>query len=500
MNNGSRKKNEVVFDIEISSEIFRSYDIRGVADIDPLNPEDIRAVDLNASQSWLIGKSYGSWIKRSGGNRIVIGRDNRRTSLHIAAGFINGALSTGCEILDIGLSTTPLLYYSVEKLNCEGGMMVTGSHNPMWSNGLKLSKSGYRTLISSEIQELYNTIVIKDFVSGKGTYQEVDILESYFSDFKERVYPAGKPLKVVVDPGNATGGLFAPQLLSELGYEVIPINSDLIYPFPMGSPDPEQPSKVIELGEKVVELGADVGVAYDGDADRVGIVDETGNKIESDLLVLFLARNVLEVNPGAEIVFDVKCSDLLIVDIKQHGGIPIMWKTGHSNIKQKMSELVSEGKPALLGGELSGHIFFRDRFYGFDDAVYVSARVLEILSHSDQSMSGFFAGLPELCTTRELAINCPDSKKSEVISELEEKFKSKGFNVLDIDGVRINFDLHKWALVRASNTQPKLTARFQARTKDDLKGIVNLVQNELEKFNDLDLSDLNYGLAEVIGQ
>ncbi|MFN2176294.1 MAG: hypothetical protein ACK2U3_10125, partial [Anaerolineales bacterium] len=190
MEDGVGRKSEIIFDIEISPEIFRSYDIRGVADIDPLNPEDIRVIDLTASQAWLIGKAYGSWIKRSGGHRIVIGRDNRRTSLPIAAGFIHGALSTGCEIFDIGLSTTPLLYYSVEKLNCEGGMMVTGSHNPMWSNGLKLSKSGYRTLIGTEIKNLFNTIVNKDFDSGIGTYQEEGILGSYFKDIKQRVNPA----------------------------------------------------------------------------------------------------------------------------------------------------------------------------------------------------------------------------------------------------------------------------------------------------------------------
>ena len=500
MEDGVGRKSEIIFDIEISPEIFRSYDIRGVADIDPLNPEDIRVIDLTASQAWLIGKAYGSWIKRSGGHRIVIGRDNRRTSLPIAAGFIHGALSTGCEIFDIGLSTTPLLYYSVEKLNCEGGMMVTGSHNPMWSNGLKLSKSGYRTLIGTEIKNLFNTIVNKDFDSGIGTYQEEGILGSYFKDIKQRVNPAGKKLRVVVDPGNATGGLFAPKLLTELGYEVIPINSELIYPFPKGAPDPEQPSKVIELGEKVVELSADVGIAYDGDADRVGVVDENGKKIESDLLVLFLARNVLAENPGAEIIFDVKCSDLLNVDIEKNGGVPIMWKTGHSNIKQKMADLVSAGKAALLGGELSGHIFFRDRFYGFDDAIYVSARVLEILSNSDQTLSGFIAGLPELCTTRELAIDCPDNMKANVISRLKKIYESKGFDVIEIDGVRIQFDLHKWALVRASNTQPKLTARFQARSKIDLEEIVNLVIKELIKYDYLDISDLEDGLKEVLEQ
>lgn len=489
-----------VQNIKVSKEIFRSYDIRGVADVDPLNPDEERDVDLTVRQAWLIGKAYGTWIKKASGTKVVVGRDNRRTSVDIASGFIVGVLSVGCEIVDIGLSTTPLLYYAVEELGCDGGMMVTGSHNPMWSNGLKLSKSGYRTLISHEIQSIFQIIADQNFPKGRGSYREEDLIDKYLSALKDRVQPAAKPLKVVVDPGNATGGIFAPRFLSDLGYEVIPINSELIYPFPKGSPDPEQPSKVEELGQKVKEYGADVGVAYDGDSDRVGIVDENGHKIESDLLLVFLARKVLEENPGAHIVYDVKCTDLLNIDIKKHGGKPVMWKTGHSNIKQKMSDDIKNGLPTLLGGELSGHIFFKDRFYGFDDAVYVSARVLEILSRSDKTMSQQLEDLPELKTTRELALPCPDNKKASVINDLLEKFKSKHFEVIDIDGARISFDLHKWALIRSSNTQPKLTARFQAKDNESLIEIVNLVRDELIDYKYVDISDLEQGLKEVIEQ
>lgn len=489
----------VVKNINVSSEIFRSYDIRGVADSDPLNPDIKRTIDLTARQAWLIGKSYGTWIKRSSGSKVVVARDNRRTSIDIASGFMVGVLSVGCEVIDIGLSTTPLLYFAVEELGCDGGMMVTGSHNPMWSNGLKLSKPGYRTLVSDEIQAIYQTIVDQDFIQGQGNFREEKILDIYLEALKERVKPASKPLKVVVDPGNATGGLFAPRFLSELGYEVIAINSELIYPFPKGSPDPEQPDKVKELGEKVLEFGADVGVAYDGDADRVGIVDEKGQKIESDLLLLILARNVLEENEGAEIVFDVKCSDLLHIDIKNRGGLPVMWKTGHSNIKQKMADDAAKGIPVLLGGELSGHIFFRDRFYGFDDAIYVSARVLEILSRTDQTMSQLLSDLPELKTTRELALPCPDNQKAFVINNLLERFKSLECDVIDMDGVRIPFDQYKWALIRASNTQPKLTARFQARDNNSLIEIVELVRGELDQFDFVDATDLEMGLKEVVG-
>jgi phosphomannomutase/phosphoglucomutase len=495
------KKSTYTFDenISVSSDIFRSYDIRGVADSDPLNPDEKRRIDLTASQAWLIGKAYGTWIKHSSGSRVVVGRDNRRTSIEIASGFMIGVLSTGCDVIDIGLSTTPLLYFSVEELDCDGGMMVTGSHNPMWSNGLKLSKPGYRTLVSDEIQSLYQTVINQGFNIGEGNFREENIIDIYIEALKDRVKPACKSLRVVVDPGNATGGLFAPRFLSELGYEVIPINSELIYPFPKGSPDPEQPDKVKELGEKVLEYGADVGVAYDGDADRVGIVDEKGQKIESDLLLLLLARKVLEENEGAEIVFDIKCSDLLPLDIKKRGGLPVMWKTGHSNIKQKMAEDAAKGIPVLLGGELSGHIFFRDHFYGFDDAIYVSARVLEILSRTEVSMSQLLGDLPQLRTTRELALPCPDNKKTLVIDNLLERFKSLGYDVIDIDGIRIPFEKYKWALIRASNTQPKLTARFQAKDRNSLIEIVELIRGELDQFDFIDAADLEKGLKEVVG-
>ena len=488
----------VIENIRIDRNIFRSYDIRGVTDIDPLEPNIKREIDLTARQAWLIGRAYGTWVQRQSGKKIVIGRDNRRTSLDLAAGFILGAISTGCEIFDIGLSTTPMLYYSVNYLECDGGLMVTGSHNPMWSNGLKLSKAGFQTLVGPEIQSLYEMIEKKDFITGSGSYQTKDVLNSYIDALSERVKPAAKKLKVVIDPGNATASITAPLLLERLGYEVIPIHSELIYPFPNGSPDPEQPDKVKVLAEKVVEFGADIGVAYDGDADRVGVVDEKGEKIESDLLVLFLARDIVRENPGAEIIFDVKCSDLLIDDIKKRGGKPLMWKTGHSNIKNKMAEDAAKGIPALFGGELSGHIFFKDRFFGFDDAVYASARVLEILSRSELPMSEQLSDLPKLVTTRELAIPCPDDKKQYVVETLRKSFEKKGYDLITLDGVRIVFGKNKWALVRQSNTQPKLTARFQARDKESLLELANLIKTELSRFDFVNLDDLEIGIKEAL--
>lgn len=484
--------------INISSTIFRNYDIRGVADEDPLEPHIKRVIDLSPKHAWLIGKAFGTWLSQKNGKKIVVARDNRRTSFDLASGFVTGALSTGCEVMDIGLSTAPLIYFAVNELGCDGGLIVTGSHNPMWSNGLKLSKSGYNTLVGEEIFELYKIIQSEQFIIGKGSYSEASVTEVYIDEILKRVKPAARNVKVVVDPGNATGGLFGPKVLERLGYNVIPINADVIYPFPKGAPDPEQPGKLQELGQKVKELGADVGIAYDGDADRVGVVTENGDKIESDLVVLLLSRAVIEENPGAEIVFDVKCSDVLISDIQKRGGVPVMWKTGHSNIKQKMSDDSAQGKPALLGGELSGHIFFRDRFFGFDDAIYASCRILEIISRSDKKVSTMLDDLPKLKTTRELALPCPDDKKPGVIEQLTTKFKSQGFNVIDIDGVRISFGLHKWALVRISNTQPKLTARFQATTGKDLRDIVRLIKNELSNYSYVETGDLDKGLDEAL--
>jgi len=495
----TEQNNITVEQVEISPTIFRNYDIRGVADIDPLEPNVQRNIDLTSRQAWLIGKAYGTWIQKNIGPKIVIGRDNRRTSLDIASGFILGALSTGCEIIDIGISTSPLLYFSVDELGCSGGLMVTGSHNPMWSNGLKLCKNGYKTLVEDEIFSLFELIQSQEFKTGIGSYQfDNSVQEIYLNALKSRLKPRNKTLKVVVDCGNATGGLLSIKFLEELGHEIFPINSELIYPFPKGAPDPEQPGKIIELSNKVRELGADVGIAYDGDADRVGVVDEKGQKLESDLVVLLLAREVLKINPGAEIVFDVKCSDLLIEDIKKRGGIPVMWKTGHSNIKQKMSDDAEAGIPVLLGGELSGHIFFRDRFFGFDDALYASCRVLEILSTNGEPLSKLLSDLPELKTTRELAIPCPDNLKLNVVKELQVKLKKQGFDVNQTDGARVSFGKNKWALVRISNTQPKLTARFQATSSNGLQEIVELVQKALSEYDFLDLKDLKKGLKEAI--
>lgn len=484
--------------IEVNRRIFRDYDIRGVSDTDPQEPEIKRVKDLTPDQGWLIGKAFGSWIRKTSGSTILLVRDNRGSSLELAAAVSMGLQSVGCNIIDAGLGTTPMMYFGTEYLKTAGGIMVTGSHNPMWSNGFKLCKSSFQTLVGDEIQELYELIREGNFLSEKGSYENIDINQVYSRTILEHVELAERSLKVVVDTGNAVGGLFAPSLFRALGHQVTEINSELIYPFPNGAPDPEQPGKVAQLAKKVIEIGADVGIALDGDVDRVGIVDERGRKLESDLLLLLFSRDVLKDNPGAEIVFDVKCTDLLVEDIISHGGVPVMWKTGHSNIKQYMRDGAQAGRRVLLGGELSGHMFFKDRYFGFDDALYAACRLLEILGGFDAPLSTLLADLPTLLSTRELALSCPDEEKSFIINNLRTSFSEQGFQVNEIDGVRIEFGRHKWALVRASNTQPKLTARFQAPTEDGLQQIAELLLRELKRFSQVNSRDIESGLEEVL--
>ncbi len=483
--------------IAINPHIFRKYDIRGVADFDPADGEARPHFDLTPKQAWLIGRAFGTWLKHRSGNRAVVGRDSRGTSLDLANSVAVGLLSTGCEVIDIGLSTTPMCYFAVDYLDAHGGVMVTGSHNPMSSNGFKLSKEHFQTLVETDIQALYQLILAEDFTTGQGRYWEQEISAAYEEAIVQRVRSATRPIRVVVDPGNAVGGLLAPGLLRRLGYQVSVLNGELKYPFPKGSPDPEQPAKVRELAQQVAALGADIGIAYDGDADRIGVIDESGQKIESDLLLLLYARAVLRENPGAAIVFDVKCTDLLIDDIRSHGGVPVMSKTGHSNIKQKMMEMDSGDSPALLGGELSGHMFFKDRYFGFDDALYATCRILEILSESDLPLSEMLAELPETFTTRELALPCPDESKSAVIRDITSRLKRKGLEVIDIDGARIRFGKHQWALVRQSNTQPKLTARLQASSAAQLQENIEMMLAELGRFDSVELDELQVALQEV---
>jgi phosphomannomutase/phosphoglucomutase len=442
---------------EMPKHIFREYDIRGIAD-----------KDLTEDVVEKIGKAYGSIIQ---GN-VAIGRDVRESSERFSKALIKGIRSTGCNIIDIGISTTPLLYFSIHYYKQDGGVMITGSHNPIEFNGLKLCK-GLMSIHGKEIQEIREAIEQGEFKTGKGKLQNKKPLTHYNVYIKKQI-KLNKKLKVVIDAGNGTAGLTAQKLLKDLGCEVIPLYCEPDGKFPNHLPDPTVVEYLQDLIKKVKEEKADVGIGYDGDADRIGIVDEKGGIIWGDRLLMLYSKELQARKPGSKIVFDVKCSNLLGEAIKQHGGIPIMWKTGHSLLKAKMHE-----ENAEIAGEMSGHMFFKDRFLGFDDAVYASCRFLEILSNTDKKASQLLEDVPKTYYTPEIRMDCPEDKKFRIPEELKKELRNE-FNIYDIDGARIQFQ-DGWGLIRASNTQPVLVLRFEAQTPERLEEIRRFVEGKVEE-------------------
>jgi len=449
--------------MKVSPYIFREYDIRGKVGED-FTEEVVREV----------GRAYGSIVKRKGGKKVVCGRDGRLSSPSLQAALIEGITSAGIDVVNIGLTPTPVMYFSLFQLKgVDGGIQVTGSHNPPEFNGLKICL-GKDTIFGPQIKELKKIIDSQDFEKGSGKVEEVDIIPEYI-DYICKVVCLERGIKVVLDPGNGVCGLTAPEIFKRLGCEVECIFCEVDGNFPNHFPDPVVPENLKVLKEKVVETGSEVGFGYDGDGDRIGVVDEKGNILWGDQLLLFLAEELLKKHKGAKIIAEVKCSRILYQKIAELGGIPIMWKTGHSLIKNKMKE---EG--ALLAGEMSGHIFFAERWFGFDDGVYASVRVAEILANTGKKLSEFLESLPKMYSTPEIRKECPDEIKFEVVKKLVEKFKKEGLNVIDIDGARIEFK-EGWALVRASNTQPVLVLRFEAESKEFLEMLQEKVYSALEE-------------------
>jgi len=433
--------------------IFRAYDVRGKAGID-ITPEVFE----------LVGRAFGTLVRRRGGRAIALGMDNRTTSPPLRDGFAGGVLATGVDVVDIGVNHTPLLYFATAHWGLDGGATVTGSHNPVTDNGVKMVHAAAAPLSEDEIQGLLAAIRSGDFASGAGARRHRDPREEYFAAITSRVALA-RALTVVVDAGNGVAGRFAPELLRRLGCRVVELYCESDGTFPNHLPDPEMEENTRDLVARVVAEKADIGIAYDGDADRVGVVDERGRRHEADLVLALLARDLLTRHPGAEILFDVKCSQVLIDDVRRHGGRPIMWKTGHSHLKRKMRE---DG--ILLGGEVSGHMFFGENWYGVDDGILASCKVLELCARSPAPVSSHFDSLPHLCNTPELKAPCPDDRKFDVVAELVREFKRR-YETVDIDGARILFP-DGWGLVRASNTNPYLTLRFEGRTQaavDEMK-------------------------------
>ena len=449
--------------MNVSPYIFREYDIRGKVGED-FTEEVVRE----------IGKAYGTIVKRKGGKKVVCGRDGRLSSPSLQKALIEGILSTGIDVINIGICPTPVMYFSLFNIEgVDGGIQVTGSHNPPEFNGLKICV-GKETLFGKQIKAIKELIEKEDYEKGSGKEEKKEVIPEYI-DYICKTVKLERPLKVVLDPGNGVCALTAPEIFKRLGCEVECIFCEVDGNFPNHFPDPVVPENLKTLIKKVVDGGYNVGFGYDGDGDRIGVVDEKGNIIWGDQLLILLAKDLLKRHPGAKIIGEVKCSRVLYRMISEFGGEPIMWKTGHSLIKSKMKE---EG--ALLAGEMSGHIFFAERWFGFDDGVYASVRVAEILANTGIKLSEFIESLPKMYSTPEIRKECPDEIKFEVVKKLVEKFKKEGLNVIDIDGARIEFK-EGWALVRASNTQPVLVLRFEAETPEFLEELQKKVYSALEE-------------------
>jgi phosphomannomutase/phosphoglucomutase len=444
------------------SHVFREYDIRGVAERD-LTPDFVR--DL--------GKSLATFYQKRNVNTISVGYDCRLSSVPFKTILIESLLQSGMTVYDIGLSPTPLVYFSLFSLPVGGGVMITGSHNPPNENGFKICL-GKTTIFGEEIQELRRIMEARDYRTGQGTLIEKPIIAEYLADLKGRIHPGAKPLKVVLDAGNGTGNLLAVPLYRSLGWEVIELFSEPDGNFPNHHPDPTIPENLADLKAEVLANRADLGISFDGDADRIGVIDAQGRVLWGDQLMIIYAGDIVKTKPGAKIIGEVKCSQTMFDRIREMQGDPIMWKVGHSLIKAKMKE---EG--ALLAGEMSGHLFFADRYYGYDDAIYSGARLLEILSHASASLSEMVDGLPKTYSTPEIRVDCPENKKFNVVRELARRFQAK-YQVIDIDGARIIFP-NGWGLVRASNTQPVLVTRFEANSNEALQAIREEVQAALQK-------------------
>ncbi|MEW5986654.1 MAG: phosphomannomutase/phosphoglucomutase [Chloroflexota bacterium] len=432
--------------------MFRAYDIRGVADD-----------DLTEEAAVIIGKGIGTYLQRRGGNQIVVGRDNRLSSERLKNSLVEGLLSTGCAVTDIGQSTSPMMYAAVIQWGLDGGINVTGSHNPKEYNGFKVVGRQAFPIGGPEIEVLRDLTLAEDFLGGRGAYRQGSILEEYFAKIQGLVHLA-RPMKVAVDTGNGVAGLAVPEMLKRLGCEVVEIYTELDGNFPHHLPNPEKESSLAELKRQVVVTGAEVGLGFDGDGDRVGLIDEQGGFREADYVIMLLARDYLSRHPGAPVLVDVKISQNVINDIRQHNGLPVLSKTGHSLVKQKMRE-----DHIILGGELSGHMFVFEDYYPVDDALYAAGRLLQYLSTTDKSVSAQFADLPKLYASRIIEIPCADHAKFDVIKQLQAAFAAR-YEVNTIDGARVTFP-HGWAIVRASNTTPNLTLRYEADSPEHLEEI-----------------------------
>ncbi len=441
--------------------IFRAYDIRGIVPSNPTEQQKIGEDALTPSVVQEIGQAIGSEAVAQGQPKVIVARDGRLSGPQLIEALITGLETTGCEVINIGRVPTPVLYFSTYYLKTGNGIMLTGSHNPSNYNGLKIMIGG-NALSGEAIQTLKTRIDNNDFIKGTGSRQTTDIHHAYTSHICKTVKLA-RPFKIVVDCGNGVGGAIAPHLIRNLGCQVTELFCEIDGNFPNHHPDPSIPKNLEDLIKTVQAEGADLGLAFDGDADRLGVVDSKGRIIWPDRQMILYATDLLKRHPGAEIIFDVKCTRYLADAIKQQGGKPKMWKTGHSLIKSEMKE-----SGALLGGEMSGHIFFKERWYGFDDALYTAARLLEILSQDNTPPDEIFAQLPDAINTPELKLEFTEfGQHYQLMDKIYDTFHFEEAEITRIDGVRADFQ-NGWGLVRSSNTTPCLIFRFEG---DDQKAL-----------------------------
>jgi phosphomannomutase / phosphoglucomutase len=432
--------------MKMNPEIFRQYDIRGVV-ADDLKPDVVEA----------LGRGFGSWVRDEGGKTIVLGRDGRLTGPDLRDSFAKGALAAGCDVIDIGAVATPITYFATYHLNPDASVQITGSHNPAEFNGFKMMM-GKGTVFGDMIQDLMTRINEENFQSGSGTLTQQDVVPDYMDMIVENITLA-RPVKLALDSGNGISGATSPDIFRKLGVDPVELFSEVDGNFPNHHPDPTVVENIQDLKKAVLEQGLEFGVGFDGDGDRIGVIDDKGNILWGDRLLALFARDVLKNFPGATVIGEVKCSKALYDDVAKHGGKPIMWRTGHSFLKQKLRD-----EDAKLAGEMSGHMFFNDRYFGYDDATYAAARLTEIVARSDKPLSEILADLPNYPSTPEIRVDCPDSIKFKVVEKVVNHFRDK-YDVVDIDGVRVNYE-HGWGLVRASNTGPILVMRFEADTEE----------------------------------
>lgn len=447
--------------MSIAAGIFRQYDIRGVVD-----------ADLTVDAAHAIGGAYAALMRERGvSGEVAVGRDNRPSGDKLRDALVEGLVGAGVSVVDIGVVPTPLLYWSLHHLPVIGGIQITGSHNPPEYNGFKLC-FGTESLHGHDLQHLLGLIRSNAAPKGQGAVRHEDLIDPYVADVVKRTGPLARPMKIVYDCGNGVGALVAPQLMRALGVDAVGLFAESDGTFPNHHPDPTVPENLQDLIAAVKREGAELGIAFDGDADRIGLVDDQGRIIWGDHILILYARDVLErTGKGQPIIFDVKCSQALTDEIARAGGRPVMWKTGHSLIKDKMKE-----QHAPLAGEMSGHMFFREGFYGHDDALYGAARLLRIVADSGRTVRQLLADVPAFVSTPEIRVECGDDRKFELVARAVAHFRST-HDVLDVDGVRVLFG-DGWGLIRASNTQPILVTRYEARSAERLA----VIRNEMESW------------------